>query len=236
MGKMAGRANARPHERAAARAPTMHDLSSALCLCCNYPLKGLGQPRCPECGHAFEPQDVRTYNTGKPLGRVARWWLKPTGVWIIAAAGVAGVLLIAARTWMRHWSISYGYCGYTTVHVPQWTGVYFDWLESDEVAAWIWVAILVAWAVLAGGRWIVVRARAQPAWRLTADLGRRRATAWIFLVSAFLAGFRVHQCPHASYYEWWGWGGIAHSTRGGPCSYRGLTDARLFGNWYVYRT
>lgn len=35
---------------------------NAACIGCEYPLRGLGHPECPECGHKFDPADRRTYN------------------------------------------------------------------------------------------------------------------------------------------------------------------------------
>lgn len=35
---------------------------TAVCLDCEYPLRGLGRCVCPECGRAFDPADTRTYS------------------------------------------------------------------------------------------------------------------------------------------------------------------------------
>lgn len=40
---------------------------TALCLDCDYSLRGLSQNRCPECGRAFDPHDPRTFNAGRAL-------------------------------------------------------------------------------------------------------------------------------------------------------------------------
>lgn len=45
-------------------APTMW------CKTCGYPLDGLGEPRCPECGRSFDPTNRRTFRR-KPL--LLRW-------------------------------------------------------------------------------------------------------------------------------------------------------------------
>jgi hypothetical protein len=34
-----------------------------LCKSCHYPLKQLAEPRCPECGRAFDPHDPTTFET-----------------------------------------------------------------------------------------------------------------------------------------------------------------------------
>jgi hypothetical protein len=51
----------------------------ACCLDCRYPLKGLPESRCPECGRAFDPSDPETFRSsdgpsfwqswGRPPGR-----------------------------------------------------------------------------------------------------------------------------------------------------------------------
>jgi hypothetical protein len=48
-----------------------------LCLTCNYPLRGLPTPRCPECGREFDPLDPATMNMGRELNEVAKWVLGP---------------------------------------------------------------------------------------------------------------------------------------------------------------
>ena len=60
----------------------------ALCTGCNYALRGLSEPRCPECGRPFDPDDFSTMNLGRPLNRVARFLLRPTGRWAYAGHAV----------------------------------------------------------------------------------------------------------------------------------------------------
>ena len=52
---MTDRANAMSPE--SLNAPWM---TSATCRGCGYPLRDLSEPRCPECGRAFDPYDPRT--------------------------------------------------------------------------------------------------------------------------------------------------------------------------------
>jgi len=63
------------------RPPTeyeVHRQQDAMCLQCNYPLRGIHDGRCPECGHAFDATEPATMNlTGKPIGRLARLLMKP---------------------------------------------------------------------------------------------------------------------------------------------------------------
>jgi len=63
---------------------------TARCRTCGYALKGLCEPRCPECGESFEPGDVTTY----VLTRRRRYYnrLSVLVPWCVVAI-VASVLL-----------------------------------------------------------------------------------------------------------------------------------------------
>jgi hypothetical protein len=50
-------------------------LENAHCLGCNYPLRGLPESVCPECGRAFDPDDTSTYRHGPWRPR----WRRRTG-------------------------------------------------------------------------------------------------------------------------------------------------------------
>src|SRR3954449_9011238 len=54
--------------------------ANALCIGCNYPLRGLTEPRCPECGRPFDLVDRETFNSGRPLTAFDRLVLRPIGV------------------------------------------------------------------------------------------------------------------------------------------------------------
>lgn len=46
------------------------------CLTCNYALHGLAEPRCPECGRAFDPDDPDTFMiAGQRSTRHCYFWL-----------------------------------------------------------------------------------------------------------------------------------------------------------------
>ena len=62
------------------------------CLGCRYPLLGLDDHRCPECGMTFNPSDTTSYGT---TGRTRKVW--PA----VLLAGLAGVPagLFAALMW-----------------------------------------------------------------------------------------------------------------------------------------
>lgn len=67
---------------------------NARCLQCNYPLHGLPDPRCPECGEPFNPADADTMNLGRVPGRIARWLLRHTGWPTLGLVIVATVALL----------------------------------------------------------------------------------------------------------------------------------------------
>lgn len=47
------------------------------CLGCDYPLKGLTENRCPECGRVFDPGHPDTMRTAQTPGKIARWLMQP---------------------------------------------------------------------------------------------------------------------------------------------------------------
>lgn len=70
---------------------------TAKCLRCEYPLRGLSEPICPECGLQFDPTDPRTYDVGR-AGRLAGHLSGPPPLWHLAAASVAVVHLYLLST------------------------------------------------------------------------------------------------------------------------------------------
>lgn len=67
--------------------------TTARCQGCDYPLRGLESRRCPECGRAFDPADPSTMNLGRPLGRIGRVLLAPTGWWVLGLIVVPTIAL-----------------------------------------------------------------------------------------------------------------------------------------------
>lgn len=61
------------------------------CLKCGYWLTGLAEPRCPECGRAFDPLDPRTFRSGR-LGGAVRFLSSPPGRVLNAAIVVVALL------------------------------------------------------------------------------------------------------------------------------------------------
>jgi hypothetical protein len=75
------------------------------CLGCDYPLDGLAEFRCPECGRAFDPADPRTVNGGRPLGRLGRWLMRPAGWPTLLPAAAASAVTMIATTAPTGWRL-----------------------------------------------------------------------------------------------------------------------------------
>src|SRR5579862_2002337 len=74
-------------------APSSADPARGRCRACDYPLHGLTENRCPECGLQFDPDDPRTMRFGRRGEWVQRWLVKPVG-WptsVLALAATGGV-------------------------------------------------------------------------------------------------------------------------------------------------
>ena len=73
---------------------TLKALDDAHCLGCNYPLRGLPEHVCPECGRAFNPSDPSTYRQGpwRPYWR--RWVGPPRRLHIVGLVGVTALAII----------------------------------------------------------------------------------------------------------------------------------------------
>ena len=72
------------------------------CLGCGYILDGLPEPRCPECGRGFDPDDPKTYFTSLRSGR--RYvWLAIAG-WMVG--GAALVALDSGAGWSSRWVLA----------------------------------------------------------------------------------------------------------------------------------
>lgn len=61
------------------------------CLTCQYDLRKLSERRCPECGRAFDPNDITSYASKDhlPLGEGWRQFLLDCAIVVAAYVGVA---------------------------------------------------------------------------------------------------------------------------------------------------
>ena len=87
-----------------------------LCRGCDYPLRGLTEHRCPECGRPFDPSDPTTMNLGRPIGRLGRLFLRPIGWPTVALA----VLAMLGVLWMSRWPAGGPVFGLVDVHYVRW--------------------------------------------------------------------------------------------------------------------
>src|SRR4051794_11931117 len=63
------------------------------CLQCHYVLRGLPEPRCPECGRFFDPGDPLSYPVKPPLV-FWRYWLPP----LVMTAAACAIWALLYRT------------------------------------------------------------------------------------------------------------------------------------------
>jgi hypothetical protein len=65
------------------------------CLDCDYPLRGLPEPRCPECGRPFDPADPNSYFAPPPKDYLSpRECLAMVGIPSLLCAVTAAVELV----------------------------------------------------------------------------------------------------------------------------------------------
>ncbi len=136
---------------AASPAPAVTD---RYCKKCRYPLMGLTQPRCPECGLAFDLTDPRTYSTTPQAQR-----RRSTIVIVYAASFAAGSALaiglhddsasVPGRLWL---AVATG-CGPLWLlfgelwrfghQLETWFSVRYEWLTPCVAAVlWaVWVSV-----------------------------------------------------------------------------------------------
>lgn len=74
------------------------------CAKCRYPLRGLPEPRCPECGKAFDPSDPHTFLVAgqRPMGPIARRLYQPPTL-LFQASGVLSVSFVLAAAAVPGW-------------------------------------------------------------------------------------------------------------------------------------
>src|SRR5436309_886841 len=80
--------------------------SIGLCRVCSYPLRGLAEDRCPECGACFNAKDPTTMDLGPALRpRISRDWLLPTGRWARICVWLVTLMAIALGAIPLPWPI-----------------------------------------------------------------------------------------------------------------------------------
>lgn len=65
-----------------------------LCLSCNYQLRALITPRCPECGREFDPNDPATMNMGRSLSAFDKFVLGPIRWPVISLTTAATIFVL----------------------------------------------------------------------------------------------------------------------------------------------
>lgn len=158
-------------------APAAHVRPLGLCLECNYALlREMPEHRCPECGRAFDPNDLATVNRGKPLSPLARWVLGPV-TW---KAMLVVLTAIAYTLWHAR--------------LPR-TGRTIE--PKAMVAIWsILAALWLAWPVL---RVIVAR---RNGWRLSIITAGRRSRWWVGILMVVLVVALAQQWPLRASFAW----------------------------------
>lgn len=104
--------------------------SEAQCLTCGYLLRGLPEPKCPECGRPFDPLDATTFE-GDSQRRRRILWAKRLAV----AAGITLVVFaLAPRELLTAKMVfSCSRCGATTI-VYRWEPVPPGWIRASYPA------------------------------------------------------------------------------------------------------
>ena len=118
---------------------------SAFCRSCGYDLHGLDEPRCPECGRAFDPHDPRSYNRSRTAERRLRN-LIAMYVGPLAISFLFGMLMNGALTaplYMRLRLCAYAACGPIGLFV-----------HGTHVTTTVWITFALVWIV-----WLCVVAR-----------------------------------------------------------------------------
>ena len=79
---------------------------AARCKTCGYALRGLCDPRCPECGGPFDPNDPTTYAVGRPKRFLDKRWTVVVPCCILAVVGnlflgfpVSALVLLPSWLW-----------------------------------------------------------------------------------------------------------------------------------------
>lgn len=202
----------------------------ALCAQCHYTLHGLRDPRCPECGRAFDPNEIETLYIATWRGFLARRFLKRAGIIFYVWPLLAAALTYVAWDWgngvREPW---------TGIRAPRWPGRHYAHLEMlSLVVIALWLALLVTWLVRIPLRRFVVVAFDLPYDRLTRDRRARKFAAWCFVLAMLLIGPHTDRCTHGEYWEMWSTIGIERDAAGGFCERHAKWCVPLGAGWRLY--
>src|SRR5678810_907663 len=72
----------------------------ALCLKCNYSLRGLTSHRCPECGREFDPRDPTTMKLGGRIQRMRNALCGPISPLLRTVQVAAAIAILWGAAWL----------------------------------------------------------------------------------------------------------------------------------------
>jgi len=110
----------------------------AKCLNCGYALRGLQEPRCPECGREFDPTDPNTFCYGGFGERLKRHLSEPIG-WAIHLLAITGAVLLMIGAVVPEEPKGLFRCNVAGALAWLFVGV-------------IWIPRLLLWLILTGSR------------------------------------------------------------------------------------
>ncbi len=128
------------------------------CLGCEYDLRGLPEPRCPECGRAFDPQNPKTFLKAPvrptPYSVLVLLWIAP----LVLGASLFAGFRIPFREML--WGLGVAMCGLFHVVVPIAAAPYVGpfvlaaWLALFSVRRirrgpiWPWAVLTWLWHIM----------------------------------------------------------------------------------------
>jgi hypothetical protein len=175
-----------------------------LCIACGYALRGLPQPRCPECGRWFDPCEPRTMNVPgwRPPMPPAPPPEPPT---------FAGRIIVAA--------------GFATLLVAV-----FD-LTGGAFGLLLWVGVLVAWRNRNRG---MKRAKTRPLHMMKEGFAHWRLVLTVLFALTFAPWYWNDICPHAEYWGFGRIVIARSRTGGPCRNHAPTGAARFGKNWYIF--
>ena len=203
---------------------SIFELFDCRCRGCGYALRALPEPRCPECGRPFDPADSTSMYLGRwhDVRMRFRTQLLPRLKAAIVPRRMTRARMAADIALACLLVTLYGRFD---ARLLQTAG------GAMNILLLAWLAVSVCSAGAGVIRW---------AWSRGTLPNARSHVRWWCLSAVLVAAslppvMRGRTCPHATVYDF-GYLGVAHSTRGGPCNNAYWRGPRLIGNWWlVYR-